>query len=270
MPPFELVGAGVTVCAHAMVTALLLWLTLRARGRPGHGSVPHEDNAADHLVRALHRVLSWQRPLEVTPEVQAYFDALYEAGILREAPTARVLADLAEHNARLRSIQTNSISLTTLTAGVKHNVIPAQAEATLDCRLVPGYDAERFIAELTAVIDDPRIEIERVFVASTPDFTGQPGVANGASELLGEVFGDAGVHARSAVGVYRLPLNFAVEVDAVVQVGTNLAMGEVAAMAEFWLDKPVLAINTATYWYALRYNNIKDKVYGWGKLLAEH
>ena len=60
------------------------------------------------------------------------------------------------------------------------------------------------------------------------------------------------------------------KVDAVVQVGTNLAMGEVAAMAEFWLDKPVIAINTATYWYALRQNGIKDKVYGWGSLLAEH
>ena len=59
-------------------------------------------------------------------------------------------------------------------------------------------------------------------------------------------------------------------VDAVVQVGTNLAMAEVAAMAEFWLDKPVLAINTATYWYALRQYGIKDKVYGWGSLLAEH
>ena len=60
------------------------------------------------------------------------------------------------------------------------------------------------------------------------------------------------------------------KVDAVVQVGTNLAMGEVAAMAEFWLDKPVMAINTATYWHALRQNGIKDKVYGWGSLLAEH
>ena len=59
-------------------------------------------------------------------------------------------------------------------------------------------------------------------------------------------------------------------VDAVVQVGTNLAMAEVAAMAEFWLDKPVIAINTATYWYALRQYGIQDKVYGWGSLLAEH
>ena len=59
-------------------------------------------------------------------------------------------------------------------------------------------------------------------------------------------------------------------VDAVVQVGTNLAMAEVAAMAEFWLDKPVIAINTATYWYALRQYGIKDKVYGWGSLLEQH
>lgn len=57
-----------------------------------------------------------------------------------------------------------------------------------------------------------------VFVASTPDFTGQPGVANGASELLGEVFGDAGVHARSAVGVPVLPLDSPVEVEILVEV----------------------------------------------------
>jgi enamine deaminase RidA (YjgF/YER057c/UK114 family) len=57
------------------------------------------------------------------------------------------------------------------------------------------------------------------FVASAPDFTGQPGVINGASELLGEVFGDAGVHARSAVGVAVLPLDAPVEVELVVETG---------------------------------------------------
>jgi enamine deaminase RidA (YjgF/YER057c/UK114 family) len=56
------------------------------------------------------------------------------------------------------------------------------------------------------------------FVASTPDFTGQPGVANGASELLGAVFGDAGQHARSAVGVPVLPLDAPVEVEILVEV----------------------------------------------------
>ena len=56
------------------------------------------------------------------------------------------------------------------------------------------------------------------FVASTPDFTGQPGVINGASELLGKVFGDAGVHARSAVGVAALPLGAPVEVEVLVEI----------------------------------------------------
>jgi enamine deaminase RidA (YjgF/YER057c/UK114 family) len=55
------------------------------------------------------------------------------------------------------------------------------------------------------------------FVASAPDFTGQPGVVNGASELLGEVFGDAGKHARSAVGVAVLPLDAPVEVEIVLE-----------------------------------------------------
>jgi enamine deaminase RidA (YjgF/YER057c/UK114 family) len=57
------------------------------------------------------------------------------------------------------------------------------------------------------------------FVASDPSFTGQPGVINGASELLGTVFGDAGIHARSAVGVAVLPLDAPVEVEVVVEVG---------------------------------------------------
>jgi enamine deaminase RidA (YjgF/YER057c/UK114 family) len=58
-----------------------------------------------------------------------------------------------------------------------------------------------------------------VFVASTTDFTGQPGIANGASELVGEVFGEAGRHARSAVGVPVLPLDSPVELEMIVEVG---------------------------------------------------
>jgi maleate isomerase len=59
-------------------------------------------------------------------------------------------------------------------------------------------------------------------------------------------------------------------VDALVQVGTNLACAKVAAYGEFWLNKPVLAINTATYWYALRSNGIMDKVDGFGSLMLDH
>jgi maleate isomerase len=59
------------------------------------------------------------------------------------------------------------------------------------------------------------------------------------------------------------------DVDAIVQIGTNLSMVRLAAAAETWLGKPVIAINTATYWHALRTNGINDKREGFGRLLAE-
>jgi len=59
------------------------------------------------------------------------------------------------------------------------------------------------------------------------------------------------------------------DVDAIVQVGTNLSMVRLAAAAEMWLGKPIIAINTATYWHALRANGIKDRIDGFGRLLAE-
>lgn len=73
-------------------------------------------------------------------------------------------------------------------------------------------------AEIGDLSSIKRIVKVVAFVASTPDFTGQPGVANGASELFGEVFGDIGQHARSAVGVPVLPLDAPVEVELVVEV----------------------------------------------------
>lgn len=78
------------------------------------------------------------------------------------------------------------------------------------------------IAALTTVIDnlDAVVRVVKVvgFVASTPDFTAQPAVINGASNLLGEAFGEAGVHARSAVGVAALPLDAPVEVEITVEI----------------------------------------------------
>lgn len=71
------------------------------------------------------------------------------------------------------------------------------------------------IGELSGVV---RVVKVGGFVAGTPDFTGQPGVVNGASDLLARVFGDAGVHARAAVGVAALPLDAPVEVEMIVEV----------------------------------------------------
>ena len=92
-------------------------------------------------------------------------------------------------------------------------------EEAVECAQQCGLNA---IAAVKAEIGDlaavKRIVKVVCFVASTPDFTGQPQVANGVSELLGTVFGEAGVHARSAVGVTVLPLDAPVEVELVVEV----------------------------------------------------
>jgi enamine deaminase RidA (YjgF/YER057c/UK114 family) len=78
------------------------------------------------------------------------------------------------------------------------------------------------IAAVKAEIGDlakvKRIVKVVAFIASTPEFVGQPQIANGASELFGTVFGDAGIHARSAVGVAALPLNAPVEIELIVEV----------------------------------------------------
>lgn len=79
------------------------------------------------------------------------------------------------------------------------------------------------LAQLRDALDGDLDRIVRVvkltvFVASAPGFTGQPGVANGASDLVNDVLGDAGVHSRTAVGVAALPLDSPVEVEAIVQV----------------------------------------------------
>ncbi len=88
-------------------------------------------------------------------------------------------------------------------------------KAAEQCALNALAAVKSVVGELSAV---KRIVKVVVFVASAPDFTGQPGVANGASEMLGQVFHDAGKHARSAVGVAVLPLDAPVEVELVVEV----------------------------------------------------
>jgi enamine deaminase RidA (YjgF/YER057c/UK114 family) len=95
-------------------------------------------------------------------------------------------------------------------------ISPEQAsECAQQCAINGIAAVKSVVGDLSRVV---RVVKVVVFVASTPDFTGQPGVANGASELLGTVFGDGGRHARSAVGVAVLPLDAPVEVELLVEV----------------------------------------------------
>lgn len=105
--------------------------------------------------------------------------------------------------------------------GVKGVVgVDVDAEAANRAARICGIN---LLAQMKAACEGDLDRVVRVvklggFVQAGPDFFAIPQVVNGASDLMVEAFGDAGRHARSAVGVYRLPLNFAVEVDAVVQV----------------------------------------------------
>ena len=102
------------------------------------------------------------------------------------------------------------------TGKVGAEVTPEEAtECAQQCALNAIAAVKAEIGDLSRIT---RIVKVVAFVASTPDFTGQPQVANGASELFGRVFGDAGVHARSAVGVPVLPLDAPVEVEIMVEV----------------------------------------------------
>ena len=101
------------------------------------------------------------------------------------------------------------------TGKVGAEVTPEQAK---DLARVCGLNALAAVHALAGI--DAVVKVVKVvgFVASAPGFTGQPGVINGASELFGEIFGEAGAHARSAVGVSELPRDAPVEVEIIVEV----------------------------------------------------
>ena len=102
------------------------------------------------------------------------------------------------------------------TGKVGGEVTPEDAKAlAATCALNAIAAVKSIVGDLDKVV---RVVKVVGFVASVPEFTGQPGVINGASELLGAAFGEAGVHARSAVGVAVLPLDAPVEVEIIVEV----------------------------------------------------
>jgi len=148
-----------------------LWLRLHTEGPPGHGSMPHDKNALSRLVRALGKVTAWQRDRRIVPEVAPFFEALSAAGILEPIDDERAAERTAAKNPLVNALTQDTISLTTASAGIKVNVIPAVAEATLDCRLLPGRSADGFIEELRRQIDDPEVTIERIFSAEGPSST---------------------------------------------------------------------------------------------------
>ena len=139
---------------------------------------------------------------DVAPPAGAYVPALREGNLVFTSGQLPIVSgDL---------VQTGKV-------GDGHGLVPVD-----DAKALARICALNAIAAVKSVVGDldtvTRVVKVVGFVASDPAFTGQPGVINGASELLGHAFGDAGVHARSAVGVAALPLDSPVEVEIVVAV----------------------------------------------------
>lgn len=96
------------------------------------------------------------------------------------------------------------------------------AEQAADLARQCALNALAAVDDLVGIDNVARVVKLVGFVSSAPDFTGQPGVINGASELIGEIFGEAGAHARSAVGVSVLPLDAPVELELIVELTSGL------------------------------------------------
>jgi acetylornithine deacetylase/succinyl-diaminopimelate desuccinylase-like protein len=136
----------------------ICWLRLTAVGKPGHGSLPHEDNSAVHLLRALVRLADWDRGITLTPEALAYVARLSEAGLLPAEDRAALEQTIATRPELLAAFS-NTLNVTMVNAGVKANVIPARSSAVLDCRLLPGQSREDWRRAVEARIADPRIKV---------------------------------------------------------------------------------------------------------------
>ncbi|MEQ4303517.1 M20/M25/M40 family metallo-hydrolase [Plantactinospora sp. B6F1] len=140
----------------------LEWLRLHARGRPGHGSMVHDDNAVTALAEAVARVGRHRFPVVVTPTVRAFLEQVSEAlGIELDPDDPELaIAKLGPIANLIGATIRNTANPTRLAAGYKDNVIPSRASATIDCRSLPG-QSELLMEQLREVIG-PDIEIEHI------------------------------------------------------------------------------------------------------------
>src|SRR5215213_3897282 len=145
-------------------------IELVARGIAGHGSVPLASNAIVHLAGAVARVGAWRPEIRLNATTRAYFERLaaispsdvarHYRGVLSSDPAVRRAADdwLYEHEPRRSSMLRASVSPNVIAGGYRSNVIPSEARATLDVRMLPDEDPDRFLEAMKKVVNDPAVE----------------------------------------------------------------------------------------------------------------
>jgi acetylornithine deacetylase/succinyl-diaminopimelate desuccinylase-like protein len=143
-----------------------VWLKLKAKGEPGHGSMPHKNNAIGHLARSIQKIDQRLLPLHVSDVVATFIGELakgmgFPTSLVLKNTLNPVLSDLLlqkvvpDEQARvLRASLHNTVNPTGLIAGEKVNVIPSEAAVVLDCRTLPGSTPESLLQELRGLIGD--------------------------------------------------------------------------------------------------------------------
>jgi acetylornithine deacetylase/succinyl-diaminopimelate desuccinylase-like protein len=145
-------------------------VTVTATGTSGHASIPREDNAVVHLSQAIEKIAAYQTPFQLNPVTESYFEQLSTVEDDSIAKWMRALdmssrSDLAEKklsemNPIWNAMMRETISPTMLDAGVRANVIPSEAKATLNIRLLPGDAIETLLPKLQQLVNDPSIKFE--------------------------------------------------------------------------------------------------------------
>ncbi|MGE3957679.1 MAG: M20/M25/M40 family metallo-hydrolase [Vicinamibacterales bacterium] len=149
-------------------------LELTASGVSGHGSVPLEGNAIGHLSAAVAALVNWKPPIRLNDTTRAYFTrmaqmtagaeaARYRAVLEPSSAAAQEAVDhFAKNQPRFASMLRSSLSPTMIQGGYRVNVIPSEAKATIDVRLLPGESESAFLAEVRTVVNDPSVRVEWV------------------------------------------------------------------------------------------------------------
>ncbi len=147
------------------------WLHVVAHGRPGHASRPIPDSAPNRLVRALDRILAYHTPLTVLPVVEEFLremapyeppERAREYRNIRKAILDPKFQQDVQADESLNFLLRNTISLTMMGGSEQTNVIPPEAWANLDVRILPGGDPKALLKEIRRVVDDPNVTVEPV------------------------------------------------------------------------------------------------------------
>jgi acetylornithine deacetylase/succinyl-diaminopimelate desuccinylase-like protein len=146
-------------------------MTVRAKGTSGHGSMPRLDNPVTHLAAAIAKIGNWQPPMRLNETTKTFFERLAKVSPPDEAKLFMALEDpkataaaqdtIRSTNITYNSMLRTSVVPTIIKGGFRSNVIPADAEATLDVRALPDEDIPKLIETLKQLVNDPAITIER-------------------------------------------------------------------------------------------------------------